>query len=107
MHRSGLAAFRSRDEKDARRYSFESRPAALPPAFARKFRARARAWSFFEAQPPWYRRTSIFWVMSAKREETRVRRLDDLIARSAKRTPIRALATPAKPRPDAPRKEKP
>ncbi|MND09084.1 hypothetical protein D3C83_321470 [compost metagenome] len=48
-----------------------------------RFRARRKAWTFFEAQPPGYRRLMAFWVMSAKREETRDRRLAQLIERSA------------------------
>ena len=61
-------------------YSYESRPRALAPAYLAKFRAHPRAWRFFEAQPPGYRRTCAFWVMSAKRPETRARRLGVLIA---------------------------
>jgi len=95
MHAAGLAAFRARDEADARRYSFEARPVALAPAFARKFRARARAWAFFQARPPWYRRTSSFWVMSAKRPETRERRLQQLIERSEQGLLIGPLAASA------------
>ena len=73
MHAAGLAAFRARVEPE---YSYESRPRALAPAYLAKFRAHPRAWRFFEAQPPGYRRTCAFWVMSAKRPETRARRLD-------------------------------
>ena len=62
-------------------YSFESRPRALAPAFVRRFRANPRAFRFFAAQAPWYRRTCSFWVMSAKQLETRERRLAVLIER--------------------------
>ncbi len=55
-------------------------------------RANARAWSFFRAQAPWYQRTSIFWVMEGKREETRLRRLQELIERSARGEAIKPLA---------------
>jgi uncharacterized protein YdeI (YjbR/CyaY-like superfamily) len=64
------------------RYSFEARPVALAPACLRRFRSHPRAWRYFGAQPPWYRRTSSFWVMSAKKPQTRERRLATLIAHS-------------------------
>ena len=92
MHPAGLAAFDARVKTG---YSYESRPPALAPAYVQKLRARPRAWRFFEAQPPWYRRTCAFWVMSAKRPETRARRLQVLIASSAKQEgipPLKGLA---------------
>ncbi len=88
----GRTAFESRDRKTKGKYSFESRPKALAPVFARQFRAQARAWEYFESQPPWYRRVSAFWVMSAKKPETRAKRLHELIARSAKGVPLRVLS---------------
>jgi uncharacterized protein YdeI (YjbR/CyaY-like superfamily) len=79
----GRAAFEARDVKPKGRYSFESRPRALAPIYARKMRAAPRAWEFFQSRPPWYRRVCAFWVMSAHKPETRARRLEQLIARSA------------------------
>ena len=79
VKRAGMLAFQAGVKS---RYSFESRPRALAPAYLQTFRANARAWSFFEALPPGYRRTCCFWVMSAKQPETRERRLAELIARS-------------------------
>ncbi len=87
----GRAAFDARDLQTKGRYSFESRPRALAPFYARKVRADAKAWAFYQSQPPWYRRVTAFWVMGAKKPETRAKRLDELIARSAKRLPIRGL----------------
>jgi uncharacterized protein YdeI (YjbR/CyaY-like superfamily) len=92
VHASGLAAF---DVRVKSRYSFETRPVVLAPAYLRRFRANRAAWRFFEEQPPWYRRTSVFWVMSAKREETRARRLALLIAKSEAREAIPPLKRPA------------
>jgi uncharacterized protein YdeI (YjbR/CyaY-like superfamily) len=92
MTKPGLAAFAARDDRRTGVYSFEQRRVTLSPAYAREFRANAAAWAFFQQQPPWYRRTSIHWVMSAKREETRVRRLATLIAHSARRKAIPPLA---------------
>lgn len=74
----GSAAFENRAQ-DSGKYSFENRPSQLDAALERRFRANKKAWDFFSAQAPWYRRTSIFWVVSAKREETRLKRLGLLI----------------------------
>jgi uncharacterized protein YdeI (YjbR/CyaY-like superfamily) len=78
MHAAGLAAFRGRIEREPR-YSFESAARELEPGLLRQFKAEKRAWACFEAQPPWYRRTSSFWVMSAKKPETRARRFELLL----------------------------
>jgi len=79
----GKAAFARYDPAKQAGYSFEARPDAFPPALEKLFRKERKAWSFFQAQPPGYRRTAIHWASSAKREETRLRRLDQLIAVSA------------------------
>ena len=84
MTPAGLRAFGARTPERTGVYSFERNKAAkLSREDAAKLRSNARALAFFEAQPPWYRRTAIHWVISAKREETRQRRLDKLIADSA------------------------
>ena len=92
MQPAGLAALRAAGKGEEGRYSFERRPQALRPAYQRELRKIARAWAFYQRQPPWYRRTTAFWVMSAKREETRARRLAELIACSQQQRPIRPLA---------------
>ena len=69
----------------------ENRTGVLAPAYDRRLRSNRKAWAFFQVQPPYYRRTSIFWVMEAKREDTRVRRLEVLIACSAAGKPIPLL----------------
>ncbi|HWB42773.1 MAG TPA: YdeI/OmpD-associated family protein [Gemmatimonadales bacterium] len=91
MQPAGLEAFAARESPGARRYSYESKPEALDPAFERRFRRDRGAWGFFQSQAPWYRRTSIFWVMEAKREETRGRRFETLLACSARGEPIPLL----------------
>ena len=83
MSAAGAKAFAQRTS-DSGKYSFESRPKELPPAYQRQFKANRTAWEFFSAQAPWYQRTSIFWVVSAKREETRQRRLATLMSDSEK-----------------------
>jgi uncharacterized protein YdeI (YjbR/CyaY-like superfamily) len=83
MQPAGLAAYQLRDEKKTAVYSFENRPAALSPALQSRFRANATAWRFWQAQPPGYRKLMTWHVMSAKRDETRARRLDVLVAQCA------------------------
>ncbi len=78
----GLRAYEERDPARSGVYSFENAPRELPPEYRRRF--GAKAWAWFNAQPPWYRRTAAFWVMTAKKEGTRLRRLSQLIAASAK-----------------------
>jgi len=93
MRPAGLAAWKARPAEEDPGYSFESRSEqALPPALARRFRAEKRAWAFFQGQPPGYRRTSIHWVASARREETRERRFRVLLDCSAKGKRIPLLA---------------
>ena len=83
MQPPGLAAFQARDPAKANQYSFEREHAAFDAALEKRFRASKAAWSFFQAQPPGYRRTITWWVMSAKRPDTRERRIDRLIEDSA------------------------
>ena len=93
MTRAGLAAYQARSAERTGVYSFEQRNAArLDNEQEERFRADGAAWSFFQAQPPSYRRTAIYWVVSAKRPETRARRLDTLIADSAAGRRIAQLA---------------
>ena len=82
MTPAGLAAFAKADPKKSGIYAYERRNATLGAAHEKRFKANKKAWTFFEAQAPWYRRTTTYWVVSAKREETRLRRLATLIAGS-------------------------
>lgn len=83
MHPAGLATFERRNREDTQRYSSERATATLDPSHEKMFRANRKAWSYFEAEAPWYRRVAVHWVTSAKKEETRQRRLARLIADSA------------------------
>jgi uncharacterized protein YdeI (YjbR/CyaY-like superfamily) len=84
MAPAGIHAFSLRRPERTGIYSFERNEAAkLTPAQEKALRANKKATAFFEAQPPWYRRTAIHWVISAKQEETRARRLAQLIRDSA------------------------
>ena len=84
MRAAGRTAFEARREDRSGIYSYEQREkAVLDPAFEKRFRAKRKAWTFFEAQANWYRQAAIRWVMTAKKEETRERRLGTLIEDSA------------------------
>jgi uncharacterized protein YdeI (YjbR/CyaY-like superfamily) len=80
---TGRAAFAARDEERSRVYSFEQEHVVLSAEQIAQFQSHEAAWRWFEAQPAGYRKTATWWVMSAKREETRARRLATLIADSA------------------------
>jgi uncharacterized protein YdeI (YjbR/CyaY-like superfamily) len=95
MHPAGVAAFKTRDPKRSGLYSFEQRKtAALARLETAAFKASKAAWRFFESQPPGYRRLATWWVISAKRPETRVRRLQTLIDDSAAGRRIGPLQRP-------------
>ena len=83
MEPSGRAAFEARDEKRSKVYSYEQENPALTAAQEKLLRSNKKAWTFFQEQAPWYRRTATWWVISAKRSETRERRLAKLIEDSA------------------------
>ena len=86
MREPGLRAFEARKPERSGVYSFEQRKAPqLDPALEKRFRAKRAAWAFFEAQPPGYRRVTTWWIVSAKKEETRLARLEKLIAASAEK----------------------
>lgn len=79
LRRAGLMAFKRRDEKRSRRASYEQQEIQLKEEYLQKIRENEKAWTFFRELAPGYTKTSIHWVMSAKREETRLKRLKILI----------------------------
>ncbi|MCA9907240.1 MAG: YdeI/OmpD-associated family protein [Anaerolineae bacterium] len=92
MHPAGLKAFADRKEDNSRIYAYEQKDEAqLDAAFEAQFQANAPAWAFFQAQAPWYKRTAIHWVMSAKQATTQHKRLAQLIDDSANERTIRQL----------------
>lgn len=97
MHSAGLAAFQKREGKRSEIYSYEQRKRAkLPALYERKFRNHRSAWIFFKAQPPGYQRICSWWIISAKREETKLKRLAELIEHSAHQRRIPALSRPTR-----------
>ncbi len=84
MRPAGLAAFEARSEERSAVYSYEQRyAAALEAAEDAQFRANEAAWNWFESRGASYRQGAIYWVVSAKKPETRARRLAALIEDSA------------------------
>ena len=80
MHPAGVSAFEARTADKTGVYSYENRPADLPAEYRRQLEANGRASSWWQAQTPGYRRVATWWVVSAKREATRERRMATLIA---------------------------
>jgi uncharacterized protein YdeI (YjbR/CyaY-like superfamily) len=91
MRPAGLAAFEQRTDAKTGVYSFENANGKLPPEYEARLRANRAAADYFDSRPPWYRRTAIHLVTSAKREETRERRLVQLIEDSAAGRDIKQL----------------
>ncbi|MFY9610523.1 MAG: YdeI/OmpD-associated family protein [Blastocatellia bacterium] len=76
---AGVKAFEARKENRSGIYSYEQRPASLDGLYEKKFRQNKAAWAFFQMLPPSYRKKVTWWVLSAKTEETRLKRLVKLI----------------------------
>jgi uncharacterized protein YdeI (YjbR/CyaY-like superfamily) len=96
MRPPGLRAFEGRDPSKASSYSSENLAVDFDADLAAQFRANAAAWDFFTAQPPGYRRTATWWVMSAKREDTRRKRLATLIEDSGNGRRLALLTSPSR-----------
>ncbi|MEX0762453.1 MAG: YdeI/OmpD-associated family protein [Dehalococcoidia bacterium] len=83
MKEAGLRAFNGRDTKKTKLYQYENKPVELSDQYERQFRNNEKAWNLFQSQAPSYKRVCTWWVMSAKQEATRQRRLATLIEDSA------------------------
>jgi uncharacterized protein YdeI (YjbR/CyaY-like superfamily) len=95
MRPAGLRAYELRTEERTGIYSYERlEAAAFSPEQEARFRANEAAWEWFQSRPPSYRRPATHWVVSAKREDTRRRRLETLIACSAEGRKVPPLARP-------------
>lgn len=80
MHSAGFKVFEERVEAKSGLYGYEQRQTIeLGDAYEQQFRANQKAWDFFQDRPPSYRRAATWWVISAKQEETRLKRLARLI----------------------------
>ena len=95
MRPPGMRAYEARLEHKTAVYSFEQRhESKFDRAFEKRFKANRKAWKFFQSMPPGYIRTATFWVMDAKREETRIKRLETLIEDSENGLRIKPLRRP-------------
>jgi uncharacterized protein YdeI (YjbR/CyaY-like superfamily) len=96
LHSAGLRIFEQRDPKRSGLYSFERSVAELEDPQEELFKSSPKAWAFFKSQPPSYRRVAVWWVVSAKKEETKQRRLATLIELSEKGERLPQLVSPGK-----------
>jgi uncharacterized protein YdeI (YjbR/CyaY-like superfamily) len=94
MRPAGIAAFEARDPARTAVYGYERADGVFAPEEEAAFRADAAAWADWERRAPSYRRIATRWVVSAKRPETRARRLAQVIAESAAGRKPRALTPP-------------
>ncbi|MBT29597.1 MAG: bacteriocin-protection protein [Thalassobius sp.] len=79
MQESGLAAYKLRKESKSGIYAFEQEKTAFSKEFESQFRQNNKAWKYFNEEAPYYKKIAIHWVMSAKQEKTRIKRLETLI----------------------------
>jgi uncharacterized protein YdeI (YjbR/CyaY-like superfamily) len=92
MHPAGLKAFAARIAKKSGIYAYEQRKSArFTREQEKQFRANKTAWEFFRSQAPWYQRVTTYWLISAKREETKLKRLSSLIEHSQNRRTLPQL----------------
>ena len=94
MKPAGLAAFEKREEHRSEIYSFERKTIKLDKKYESEFKKNKKAWSFFCAQIPSYQKPAMWWVMSAKQEETRTKRLAQLMKDSAAGLKLKQLRRP-------------
>ena len=95
MRPAGLQAFAKRKEYRSGIYSYEQRSATLVEPYAARLKKNRAAWKFFRAQPPYYQKTMNWWVVSAKREATRLKRLKRLEEDSGRGRRVGEIARPA------------
>jgi len=97
MRPAGRKAFAARSEKKSGIYSYEQRKTAkFTREQEKQFRANNSAWEFFRSQAPWYQRVTTYWVISAKKEETKLKRLSVLIVHSQNQRTLPQLTSAKK-----------
>jgi uncharacterized protein YdeI (YjbR/CyaY-like superfamily) len=96
MRPAGLTAFEKRSEERSAIYSYERQNATLPRKYEKQIRANKEAWAFFSGQPPSYRKAVAWWIISAKKEETQLKRLAKLIEDSENKRTVPPLTPPQK-----------
>ena len=88
----GLAAFNISEKSKSKIYSYEKEETMLSAGYEKLFSVNKKAWSFFQAMPKSYKKTAVHWVMSAKQEATREKRLNELITDSEAGRKIKSLS---------------
>jgi len=101
MQPAGMKAWRKRVDSKSSTYAYEQRNVQLVKAMEAKIRSNKAAWTFFQSLTPSTRKPSIWWVISAKKDETRQRRLSKLIEHCENQRVLPQFL-----RPSAPRKKK-
>ncbi|MFO7320522.1 MAG: YdeI/OmpD-associated family protein [Chloroflexota bacterium] len=96
MHPAGLRAYEARDASKTNLYSYENKDRELDERYAEQLRSHPEAWAFFQAQAPSYQRSVKHWIMSAKAETTRQRRLEKLIEESARGERLAQFVSPGR-----------
>lgn len=91
VSQAGEVAFKAKKESHTSRYSFEQGKLELPAEYLKRFKSNKPAWKFFQSLPPSVRKPSVWYVLSAKKEDTRLKRLQTLIACSEKEKRIPQL----------------
>jgi uncharacterized protein YdeI (YjbR/CyaY-like superfamily) len=107
MRPAGLKAFQARTENRSGIYSYEQRRDRLEEPYESILKKNTDAWAFFQAQPSSYRKAAGWWVVSARKEETRLKRLAKLIEDSARRCRIPQFTRPTRETRSARAQEKP
>jgi uncharacterized protein YdeI (YjbR/CyaY-like superfamily) len=92
MKPEGLHAFGLRKENRSKIYSYENSAVIFDKSNEEKFKANKQAWKHFQSMPPSYQKTTTRWVMSAKQETTRLKRLDELMRDCAAGKKIKAMS---------------
>ena len=96
MQPAGIKAYEARKTEKSGIYSYEQRSVGqLEEAYETKFKANKKAWEYFQATAPSYQKAATWWVVSAKQEGTKIRRLEQLINDSEQGKPVPPL-TPRK-----------
>jgi uncharacterized protein YdeI (YjbR/CyaY-like superfamily) len=96
MRPAGIRAFEARREDKTGIYSFEREREHFSGEYEERFKANAAAWEWYNAQAPSYQKATTHWVLDGKKEETRLKRLDELIAGSARGERLKQFHRPAK-----------
>ena len=86
MKPAGLASFENRQESKSKIYAYENAEVKLSTEFEKLFKANKKAWEYFQSLAPSYKKLSTHWVMRAKQDTTKIKRLKELIEDSEKGT---------------------